>query len=155
MNWNDGFWLSMAEQYSTKSKDPSTKVGAVIVRPNKTACSWGTNGFPRGIEDSVERLSDRATKLELTVHAELNALLFSTDESVAGYTLYTTFAPCIRCAVAIIQSGISKVVFYNTDNQRWKDEQARSVAVLEEAGIEVVGVDRGIENEAEVQDRSG
>ncbi len=141
MNWNANFWLKMAEQYATGSKDPSTKVGCVIVRPDKTSCSWGTNGFPRNVKDCPTRIANRDTKLELTVHAELNALLFA-REPVAGYTLYSTFAPCIRCAVAIIQSGISKVVFYNTDNDRWKEEQKRSVALLQEAGIVVISVDR-------------
>lgn len=138
--WSDEFWLSMAQKYADEgSKDPSTKVGAVIVRPDKTACSWGTNGFPQGIADTEERLTNRELKLDLTIHAELNALLFS-PEKVNGYTLYSTFAPCVRCAVTIIQAKIARVVFTTSDNPRWRDGQAQSVALLVEAGIEVRGI---------------
>lgn len=137
-NWNDDFWLGMAWKYAQEgSKDPSTKVGCVIVRPDKTACSWGTNGFPQGVADTAERLGDRPTKLELTIHAEINAFLFA-PERVAGYTMYTTFAPCIRCAAAIVQAKIARVVFPPSDNPRWIDEQERSIALFHEAGIEVV-----------------
>jgi dCMP deaminase len=134
--WSDEFWMGMAERYATESKDPGTKVGCVIVRPDKTPCSWGTNGFPQGIADTPERIADRPTKLELTVHAEDNALIFA-PERVVGYTLYSTFAPCIRCAVKIIQAKLARVVFPQTDNPRWRDEQERAVDLFREAGIEV------------------
>lgn len=135
--WNDQFWLEMAKKYAEESKDPSTKVGCVIVRPDRTPCSWGTNGFPQGIADTQERLNDRPTKYDLTIHAELNALLFA-PERVVGYTIYTTFAPCIRCAANIIQAKLARAVFITSDNPRWKDEQARSVMLMLEAGIEVL-----------------
>lgn len=136
-NWGDQFWLEMAAKYAEGSKDPSTKVGCVIVRPDRTACSWGTNGFPQGVADTPERLNDRPTKYDLTIHAELNALLFA-SEKVAGYTIYTTFAPCIRCAVNIIQAKLARCVFITSDNPRWQEEQKRSVSLLLEAGIEVL-----------------
>ncbi|ARK07488.1 tRNA-specific adenosine deaminase [Sphingobium phage Lacusarx] len=136
-NWNDTFWLEMAQNYAKGSKDPSTKVGCVIVRPDRTPCSWGTNGFPQGIADTPNRLNDRQTKYDLTIHAELNALLFA-PERVVGYTLYSTFAPCIRCAVNIIQAKISRVVFTASANPRWQDEQARSVLLMVEAGLDVL-----------------
>lgn len=135
-NWNDIFWLRMAAEYATESKDPSTKVGCVIVRPDRTPCSWGTNGFPSGVADTPERLNDRPTKYELTVHAELNAIIFA-PERVVGYTLYSTFAPCIRCAVAVIQAKIARVVFPQSDSDRWKTEQDKAVALFHEAGVEV------------------
>ena len=139
--WNDQFWLEMAKKYAEESKDPSTKVGCVIVRPDRTPCSWGTNGFPQGIADTQDRLNDRPTKYDLTIHAELNALLFA-PERVVGYTLYSTFAPCIRCAVNIIQAKIAKVVFYLSDNERWREEQDRSIALFLEAGLTVIGIDQ-------------
>lgn len=134
------FWLKQARSYAAASKDPSTKVGAYIVRPDKTVCSTGTNGFPNGIADTPERLNDRPTKYDLTVHAELNSLIFA-KEPVVGYTMYCTFAPCIRCAVAIIQSKIGRLVYYTSDNERWKDEQERAFALYAEAGIEVIGIE--------------
>ena len=100
-------FLDLAQHIAQWSKDPSTKVGAVIVRPDKTICSVGYNGFPRGIEDTEERLNNRDLKYPCMVHAEMNAILNS-KESLDGYILYisspTYFAPtCDRCAVHIIQ----------------------------------------------------
>jgi dCMP deaminase len=143
-NWTDDFWLGMAWKYAQEgSKDPSTRVGCVIVRPDRTPCSWGTNGFPQGIADTPERLNDRDTKLDLTVHAETNAFLFA-PERVVGYTMYTTFAPCIRCAANIVQAKIARVVFPPAEasgNPRWIEQQGRSIALFREAGIDVSIVD--------------
>lgn len=140
-NWNDAKWLRLAQHYANEgSKDPSTKVGCVIVRPDRTPASWGVNGFPRGIADTPERLNDRPTKYDLTIHAELNALLFLREPAV-GYSCYSTFAPCIRCAVNIIQKGIQRVIFYGSENERWAEEQARSICLFTEAGLETLAYD--------------
>lgn len=91
------------------SRDPSTKVGAVILRPDKTCASLGYNGFPRGVKDTPERYKDRDLKYKLVVHAELNAIL-TAREPLANYTLVSTVLPCNECAKAIIQSGLACVV---------------------------------------------
>jgi dCMP deaminase len=104
--WTERF-LSMAELVGSWSKDPSTQVGAVIVRPDRTIASLGYNGFPRGVKDDY---LDRDHKLLRTVHAEMNAIL-SAREPLNGCTLYVSpLFPCANCAAAIIQSGVSAVV---------------------------------------------
>lgn len=109
MKWEKRF-LGLAKEISTWSKDPSTKVGAVIVRPDNTIASMGYNGFPRGMSDSPDLYADRDIKLSRVVHAEMNAILHS-HESLQGYTLYTyPFITCDRCAVHVIQTGIVRVV---------------------------------------------
>lgn len=134
---DDQFWLEQAMHYASKSKDPSTKVGCVIVRPDGTSASMGRNGFPRKIADLPERLNNREVKHRLTIHAEMNALHFAT-ESVVGATLYSTFAPCEHCAIHIIQRGISRVVFPDAHvNESWLESQNRSLALFEEAGVVV------------------
>ena len=65
----------LAKEVSSWSKDPSSRVGAVIVRPDRTVASVGFNGFPRGVEDSQDVIADRDAKLLRTIHAELNAIL--------------------------------------------------------------------------------
>ena len=104
------------------------KVGAVLVRPDRTIAAVGFNGFPRGVLDHAERYDDRPTKYEMVVHAELNALL-SSRESLEGYTLYVTpLPPCSQCAAAIIQRGIRKVVIAMSRDldtraaSRWRKE---------------------------------
>lgn len=106
IDWQLRF-LQLAEVIGTWSKDPSTKVGAVIVRPDKTIASVGYNGFPRGTKDAYTTRDD---KLLRTVHAELNAIL-SAREPLHGYTIFISpLFPCANCAAAIIQSGIKHVV---------------------------------------------
>lgn len=105
MTWDD-YFFQLCDVNASKSKDPSTKVGAVIVRPDRTIASMGWNGFPRGVSDIYE---DREHKLLRTVHAELNAIL-NAREPLHGYTLYVSpLFPCSNCAAAIIQAGIKTV----------------------------------------------
>ena len=118
--WDMRF-LEMAKLVSTWSKDPSTKVGAVIVDDDRRVISVGYNGFARGVVDSPERLNDRELKYPLTVHAEKNAILFA-HQDLRGCTLYTwPFMPCSLCAGMVIQAGIVRVVAPENDNPRWKD----------------------------------
>ena len=137
ITWDD-YFLQIARVAATKSKDPSTKVGAVIVRPDHSIVSMGYNGFPRGIADTYKRLHDRETKYSLIIHGEMNAIL-SARESLAGYTLYTVpFMPCDRCFVHVIQAGIRRVVYTKaTDDQntRWGPAFARVLELADEADI--------------------
>jgi len=95
-----------------RSKDPSTKVGAIVARPDGTTAARGYNGFPRGVHDTPERLNDRSQKYPRVVHAEANAIV-TAREPLHGYTLYCTHVPCSdghNCAGLVIQSGIRRVV---------------------------------------------
>lgn len=110
--------MELARLVASWSKDPCTRVGASILRPDRTVASVGMNGLPRGVEDTPERLNDRETKLAMVRHAEENAIAFA-REPLEGHTLYVSpLHPCPRCAGAIIQSGIARVV-YEIDETRW------------------------------------
>lgn len=133
--WDERF-LGLAKYVSTWSKDPFTKVGAVIVDGDKRIVSIGYNGFPKEVDDD-ERLYDRDLKNDIVVHAEMNAMMFA-NRSLANCTLYTyPFMPCHRCAGPIIQSGIECVVSYTNENERYKDSFALSRDILTEAGVGV------------------
>jgi dCMP deaminase len=140
----DIFYLNMARFVSTKSKDPSTQTGAVIVRPDRSVCSVGFNGFPRGMKDDPALYADRENKYSRIVHCEMNALLLSHDEQVKGYTLYTwPFSSCDRCAVHLIQAGIQRFVFSAITPEkasRWGHSSALAQDYMREAGCEVVEV---------------
>ena len=131
--------IDLARLVATWSKDPSSQVGAVIVDDKKRIVSVGFNGLPIGVEDTVERLNNRELKYELIVHAEANAIL-TAPKSVAECTIYVyPYLPCSRCAGAIIQSGIKKVVVPDLEiPERWIDNFNLSKTVLEEAGVEVL-----------------
>lgn len=143
--WDDRF-LQLAKLISTWSKDPSTKCGAVIVRPDKTIVSTGFNGFPKGCLDTPELYENRDLKLDRVVHAELNAILHA-REPLDGYTMYTYppgFGPsCARCSAHIVQSGISRVVHQKDESNfasRWKESSERGLQMYNEAGVEVIAL---------------
>jgi dCMP deaminase len=144
-------WLGAAKWFSLCSKDPSTKCGAVIVRPDKTLASVGFNGFPKGCDDSPEIYANRELKYARVIHAETNALHFCT-ESCIGYTMYTWpagYGPsCERCSTNIIQRGITKVVHVFSNNaemnDRWKKSSDIGLQLYREAGVEVVDLPESI-----------
>jgi dCMP deaminase len=139
--WDTRF-LELATLVSTWSKDPSTKVGAVIVDDNKRVVSVGFNGFPRGVKDDFTRYEDRELKLKMVVHAEINAILFA-KQPLDGCTLYTVpFQPCSRCAAQVIQSGIKRVVTFESDNPRWLDEFRTAQIMFDESGVALNSVQK-------------
>lgn len=135
--WDRRF-LRIANEVASWSKDPSTQVGAVIIRPNRTLASVGYNGFARGVADLPERYEQREVKYEMIVHAEVNALQ-NTSENLEGATLYVSpLPPCPRCAGPIIQRGIKRVVVERLKaSTAWDKSFELSRTMFEEAGIEV------------------
>lgn len=132
--------IALARHLSRWSKDPSTQVGAVIMDARHRPVSWGYNGLPAGIEDSDERLTNRETKLALTLHAEHNAILFSSRD-VGGCALYVwPFPPCSHCAAIMVQKRIGRIVVGISRSvgvpERWVKSFGLSKEILTEAGID-------------------
>lgn len=135
--------LDLAAHIATWSKDPSTKVGAVIMRPDRTIASMGYNGFPRNVGDTAERYEDRDIKYAMVVHAEANAIVHS-RESLLDMTIFLTLPPCADCAGLIIQSGIRRVVCIAPDaerRERWGSSFEIMESMLLESGVELTLVD--------------
>lgn len=145
----DHHFLRLALEHARMSKDPSTRVGSIIVGPDREIRSAGFNGLPRGITDTPERLSDRDMKLRLVVHGEMNAVLNAARVGIPlkGCTLYLVATdnsgsiwggpPCTRCTVEIIQTGIVEVVSFpfKAVPSRWADDVRFARDLLQEAGI--------------------
>jgi dCMP deaminase len=132
--WDQRF-LGMAKHISGFSKDPSTQVGAIIVRPDLTIVSMGYNGFARGVKDHPDRYTNRDIKYEMVIHAEINAII-SAKEDISGFTLFTyPFLPCSRCAAIVIQSGIKHVVTLNTDLSKKAMNFELTLSQFQEAGL--------------------
>jgi dCMP deaminase len=137
--WSDKY-IKLAKEISTWSKDPSTKIGAVVVGADGQILSQGFNGFPRGIKDSEERLNNRERKYELVVHGEMNAIYNASLNGVSlkDSTIYVYGLPtCNECAKGIIQVGIKKVVAmrpakYNSD---WDKSNKNAAALFKEADV--------------------
>lgn len=137
-DWNKRF-LDLCEHVAAWSKDPSTKLGSVIVDDKKRVISMGYNGFPRGVLDLNDRYSDRPTKYLFVAHAERNAL-DNAPMMVEGCTLYVTLEPCVECAKSIIQRGIKRVITYRPireDTFNW----SISRQMFKESGVELIYVD--------------
>ena len=142
--WDRRF-LELAKHISQWSKDPSTKVGAVIVEPRTNlVVGFGYNGFPRGVSDTEARLNDRETKYAMVVHAEANAILMagSKAQGASLYVFPTFVMPpiCSECCKLVIQSGIKSVIGYTPDltderAKRWIKSIEISQTMCREAGV--------------------
>ena len=139
----DTFFLSLARKVAQRSKDPSTKCGAVIARPNNRLVSVGYNGFPAGVRDTAERLEDRGFKYPAVIHAEENAILAAEGRS-AGCTIYTSYEPCGHCAAVIAQAGIVRVVYQTELPARWSDSCKVAAAIFKDAGVEVAALPQAV-----------
>jgi dCMP deaminase len=119
MSW-DSRWMDMARLVASWSKDRSRKCGAVIVDSRNVLVSLGWNGFPRGVDDTVDARHERPAKYHWTEHAERNAIYnaAANGHPTKGCTIYLPWYPCADCARAIIQSGIVCAVCIEPD---WSD----------------------------------
>lgn len=141
--WDRDF-IAMAQFWAErKSKDPSTKCGAVITRGRKIV-SLGYNGFPQKVEDSPERYADRSVKLQMVAHSEANAIVFAGGD-LTGCTLYLwPFQSCSNCAALVINSGITRVVapaLPADKKARWGENMSLAATMFEEAGVKLELID--------------
>lgn len=136
----DKRYIDLAKNVAQWSKDPSRKIGALIVGEKGQIISQGFNGFPRGIEDYDQRYNDRETKYKYVVHAEANAIYnaIHNGASTNGATIYVTGLPvCHECAKAIIQTGIKEVVMDTKPEGNWIESGNLSLELFAEAGVRV------------------
>jgi len=134
--------LEVAHAYAARSKDPSTKLAALIIDDNMVVRSSGWNGFARGVADTPERLNDRATKLSLVCHAEANAIANAARIGVSTegcVLLVTQLHPCADCSKLIVQAGIKKVYapLPQDIDSRWATSFETAALIFNEAKVEV------------------
>ena len=149
MNW-DEYFIEVADTIRRKSKDPSTKVGAVLIGPERQIISTGFNGFPRGISEIAAERWERPAKYGYVEHAERNTIYNAARHGIAirGSTLYLVgmgppTLPCIECTKAIIQSGVVRVVgagfkplTTGPNVPDWAADLEFSASLLREAGVD-------------------
>ena len=139
VKWAKRF-METARLVSSWSKDPSTKVGAVLVTNDNRIISVGYNGCPRSCDDLHELYVDRERKYRRVTHAEINGIL-NADGRTKNMTLFCTHIPCSQCASAIIQAGIISVIVPELDREymlRWADSIKESVLMFEEANVSLL-----------------
>ena len=134
LKWDKRF-MDLAAHFATWSKDPSTKVGAIIVDHDRRVVGTGYNGFPRGVDDNPDRYLEKLVKYRMVVHAEANSIM-NAVKSVRDYTLYATKSPCSECVKLIIQMGIWKVVAPAPVLEGiWAEDSNFAMQMLKEAGV--------------------
>jgi dCMP deaminase len=142
ISW-DEYFMGVALLAAERSKDPNTQVGACIVDENNRILSTGYNGFPRGCSDDIfpwnRNEEDGETKYPFVVHAELNAILNARGKSLSGSKVYVALFPCNECAKAIIQAGISEVI-YLSDKYHDTPSTVASRRMLAAAGVKLTQI---------------
>ena len=137
ISW-DEYFMGVAQLSGMRSKDPNTQVGACIVSSDNKILSMGYNGFPAGCSDEEfpwEREGDTLdTKYPFVTHGELNAILNYRGGSLEGTKLYVSLFPCNECAKAIIQCGITEIV-YMEDKYAGEDNYIAAKRMLDMAGV--------------------
>lgn len=128
-------FLSLAKHISNWSKDPSTKVGSVLVDENKRVLSMGYNGFPAQIQDNEEDYLNRDLKLKKVVHAEANSIIFAQRDLSKSVLYVWPFMPCSNCAGLVIQSGIKRVVSVENDNPKWQESFKLTKEMFADANV--------------------
>lgn len=139
ISW-DEYFMGVSLLAAQRSKDPNTQVGACIIDDQNRILSTGYNGFPQGCSDDNfpwNRDESRGeTKYQFVVHAELNAVLNARGKNLAGSKLYVSLFPCHECAKAIIQAGVSEVV-YLSDKYNGTPSDVASKRMLNAAGVKL------------------
>lgn len=149
----DSTWMKMAKLIADEeSKCISRKVGAVIVK-NDRIVSTGYNGTPRKQPNCCDvnahmvhngecqnfvseqaKLDHHEWSLIHELHAEHNAIMYSTPLDRDGAVLYSTLQPCYHCSLLIAGSGIKKVVYA----EAYPRTPEAAIDVLINAGVEVI-----------------
>lgn len=133
--------MQRAVTVSRQSKDPNSKVGAVITGANDVVLSEDYNHFPPGIDESPSERWERPAKYEWTGHAEVNAICAAAKKGIAlaGSRIYVNWFPCTPCARAVISCGIKELVGFTPDynHPRWGNDFKFVKKMLDEAGIKM------------------
>ena len=123
----DSVWSSFASKISERSYDPRHRVGAIVVTSDNTqVLAIGYNGNYSGGPNEVESAIPGESGM---IHAEINALLKMDYNNPKTKIMYVTLSPCRMCAKAIINAGITEVVYC----EEYRDMSG--VELLKNAGI--------------------
>ncbi|MBK8611045.1 MAG: dCMP deaminase family protein [Chitinophagaceae bacterium] len=137
ISW-DEYFMGVALLSALRSKDPSTQVGACIVNDKNKIVGAGYNGLPRGCDDDEFPWSKQGefldTKYPYVCHAELNAILNNIGMDLKGCKIYTALFPCNECTKAIIQAGITEVI-YLSDKYQGSQTAIASKLMLDKACV--------------------
>ncbi len=122
----DNYFINIAREVAKRSKDPSTKVGCVIVDEKHRPISFWYNGFIAGGDEKFFT-QERPQKYYVVIHAEMNAILFA-KKDLQNCKLYCSYACCENCLKFIIQAWIKEVIYEKALVNSAQQAQAKSMA---------------------------
>jgi dCMP deaminase len=99
---------SIAWAASHRSEDPYCKVGACVLNARGVVLGVGYNGTAPGID--IDWL-DRDARRPYVIHAEANALRYTTPELAEGGLMAVTHFPCTACVLLASSYGIRMVAW--------------------------------------------
>jgi dCMP deaminase len=141
---DDSRWLALCAIKGRESPDPRTKVGCIIVGPDRSVRSEACNTYPVGVRDGIRERTEPPLKYVWIEHAEWNAIYLAARRGVSteGCMMIVELTPCVECARAIIQAGVVRIVINEGRSDeyrglRYSDEHSTALAMLAEAGIAV------------------
>lgn len=151
ITWNE-YFMSLVYLTALRSKDKSTKIGAIVVNDSNCIISTGYNSFPRGINDDKQERQERPEKYYWMSHGEENCISNAARNGISLHNciMYTHGIPCMNCAKLIVQSGIKKVIVHeqwekvrrgNMDEFSWDEHSYRTNELFKEAGVELEIID--------------
>lgn len=134
-----------AIQAARQSPNRVRHVGAVLVQQNTTRTVFACNDFPLGVLDNEQRHAGNGRFIWME-HAERNAIYAAARSGLGteGATLASTFFPCLECARAIVQAGITQLVTLAPDfsDPVWGESFGPSMTILAEGGVQVTYMPR-------------
>ncbi len=160
-SWDEFFMLHVY-LVASKSKDPSTKIGAVLVRDN-TLISEGYNGFCRKVRDNIIERWKRPEKYSWIEHGERNSIFNAARNGIKTLdsVMFTNGLPCVDCARATIQAGVKEVVLHtqwenewkNIMMDKWKGYDVISAQMFKEAGVNIRYLDKKLNIQAMISEK--
>ena len=126
----DEYFMNIAEVVASRSKDPSSQNGCVIVDNKHRPVSFGYNGMIQGADESKMTLTERPMKYYFAIHSEMNAIIFA-KRDVSGCTLYNKMATCDNCLKYCLQAGITRFVYKQFRVNSFTSDKKKSMTTLE------------------------
>jgi len=140
----DSYFMKIASAVSERSTCDRAMVGCVLVR-DKRILTTGFNGSPTG-QDHCDEIGHLIVDGHCvrTIHAETNAIIQAALHGVStrGAICYVTHLPCINCTKALINAGITRIVYGESYRV---DENA--ISFIKAAEIEIVQHTNGLQKE--------
>lgn len=100
--------MALAVAASARSEDPYDRVGAVVLRADRTVAGTGYNGAPAGM--TIDWSEKKAVRMA-AIHAESNALRLTTPSQIIYGFLATTKSPCVDCLKLAAAYGLADIYY--------------------------------------------